>query len=240
MGIQSRIKGSTKKQGNIRRKGKASNPYTYVDLEPRKLMASMVVNADATDSGIVESECQVEVSQVIQATSQDNQVIGRSFFVDPVNGNDSNPGTADQPFASYLPFVWAYDQADPNIGRVTLQWGDHVVFRTGVHDATFQNPSDVNTGTHRGLYLRGLSGTTEAPIVFRAEPGAIINPNPANNSEWFSAEIIQSEHIEFSGFEFTGLGTGLHVATSSGIEISDNYFYDIDGDEDDNLSLIHI
>ena len=105
------------------------------------------------------------------------------FYVDAAIGDDSNPGTAEQPWATYLPIVWAYDQADPNIGRVNLQAGDEVIFRAGLYDETFQNPSDINTGTFRGLYLRGLSGTEENPIVFRAEPGAIINPAPANNSD---------------------------------------------------------
>ena len=35
-----------------------------------------------------------------------------SFYVDAISGDDANPGTADQPFATYLPVVWAYDQAD--------------------------------------------------------------------------------------------------------------------------------
>ena len=117
----------------------------------------------ATDSGIVESECQVEVSEVVQAASQDNQSSSRTFYIDPAIGNDANLGTADQPFASYLPFVWSYDQADPNIGRVELQGGDHVVFRAGLYDETFQNPSDVNTGTFRGLYLRCLLYTSPSP-----------------------------------------------------------------------------
>ena len=93
------------------RSSKSVNSKTYERLEPRNLRASMAPTDAATDSGIVESECQVEVLEVIQATSQDNQSSGQTFYIDPAFGNDANPGTADQPFASYLPFVWAYDQA---------------------------------------------------------------------------------------------------------------------------------
>ena len=160
-----------------------------------------------------------------------------SFYVDAISGDDANPGTADQPFATYLPVVWAYDQADgANIGTVQLQPGDELVFREGTYSATFQNPSDRNTGIHRGLYLRGLNGTAENPIVVRAEPGAVINPSPADGSEHFSVQIDQSEHVVFSGFEITGLGTGVFVSESSDIEITNNWIHDIDGAAIDNLS----
>ena len=161
-----------------------------------------------------------------------------TFFVDAANGNDSNPGTADQPFASYLPFVWAYDQEDPNVGRVRLQQGDEVVFRAGLYTETFQNPSDITTGTHRGLYLRDINGTAAEPIVIRAEPGAIIDPMPVDGSEFFSVQIEQSQHVNFSGFEITGLGTGIFVAASSDVHIFDNWIHDIDGAAIDNLSAV--
>lgn len=163
-----------------------------------------------------------------------------TFFIDAANGDDSNPGTAEQPLASYLPIVWAYDQSDPNVGRIDLQAGDEVVFRAGTYSDTFQNPPDRNNGTHRGLYLRGLNGTEDNPIVVRAEEGVVINPSPADGSEHFSVDIAQSEHIHFSGFEITGLGTGIFVSESSDIKIFNNWIHDIDGAAIDNLSGINL
>ena len=51
-----------------------------------------------------------------------------TYYVDAIAGDDSSQGTAEQPFKTYLPFVWTYGERNPDIGKITLQPGDEVVF----------------------------------------------------------------------------------------------------------------
>ena len=101
-----------------------------------------------------------------------------TYYVDAIAGDDSSQGTAEQPFKTYLPFVWTYGERDPDIGKITLQPGDQVVFRKGVYSATYQTPTDVSINNYRGLYIRGIAGSVTAPVIIRGEPGAIIDATP--------------------------------------------------------------
>lgn len=149
-----------------------------------------------------------------------------TFFVDAASGSDSNPGTADLPFQSYLPLVSAYGQADPNVGRIELQPGDEVIFRAGEYDETFQLPgSDV----HHGFRIRGIDGTANDPIVLRGEQGAVFTGAAPNNSEFTKIELFDTSHVIIEGVEVTGLGTGIQITESSDILVRDTWIHDIDG-----------
>ena len=94
-----------------------------------------------------------------------------TYYVDAIAGDDPSQGTAEQPFKTYLPFVWTYGERNPDIGKITLQPGDEVVFRKGVYSATYQTPTDVSINNYRGLYIRGIAGSvTEA----KASSGTVV------------------------------------------------------------------
>ena len=83
-----------------------------------------------------------------------------TYYVDASTGSDSNTGSHAAPFESYLPFVSAYGQDDPNVGRIELQAGDEVVFAAGEYDDTFRLPG---SSVDHGFRLRG----TTAPAMHR-------------------------------------------------------------------------
>lgn len=92
-----------------------------------------------------------------------------TFFVAP-GGNDTHPGTSSQPWA-------------------TLQ-----------HAADLVDAGDVVNvlpGTYRGFDLRA-SGTASARIVFRAQPGVVINQvNPVTND---GINVEQASYVTIEGF----------------------------------------
>jgi parallel beta-helix repeat protein len=96
------------------------------------------------------------------------------YFVAP-GGNNSWPGTADQP--------WASLQTAAN--RVTA--GDRVV---------------VRPGDYAGFYL-STDGTAAAPIVFFAEPGARITTRNATTPDGINLE--GASHVVIDGFTVNGM-----------------------------------
>ena len=172
---------------------------------------------------------------------------GTTYYVDAATGDDSNPGTFDEPFKTYLPFVWTYDEPNPDIGKIQLQAGDEVFFRKGFYSATFQTPSDLGNNQYRGLFLRNVHGTSSQPIVIRGEPGAVIdamppvecNLHPDFNSECASFRIFDCSNFEIYGLEFSGLGRAIRVSSSSNFSIHTNWIHDIDGEDNGNMEPLH-
>ena len=167
-----------------------------------------------------------------------------TYYVDAIAGDDSSQGTAEQPFKTYLPFVWTYGERDPDIGKITLQPGDQVVFRKGVYSATYQTPTDVSINNYRGLYIRGIAGSVTAPVIIRGEPGAIIDATPPQqpgiSAESTSMEFESCSNLVVSGLEFTGLGRALRVTGSSNISINNNWMHDIDGTDNNNMEPLQL
>lgn len=158
-----------------------------------------------------------------------------SYFVDAELGNDNNLGTAEAPFASYLPFVSAWGQEDRNIGKVDLGAGDVVEFAPGLYTETFRNPND----NYRGFHLRDVFGTAEAPIIIRGQPGAVLDAQPSDNHEASSLTITGGGWIQISGLEFTGFGKGI-IVNGDNVVVSDNYFHDLDGTDNSNHAALYV
>ncbi|MCA9127078.1 MAG: DUF4114 domain-containing protein [Planctomycetales bacterium] len=158
------------------------------------------------------------------------------YFVNAETGDNGNTGTEEAPFRSYLPFVEAYGQSDANIGKIELQPGDIVEFAPGLYSDSFRIPNTDG----QGFYLRGVSGTEEAPIVIRGNPGTVIDARPADGKEFSSIFLFQSEHIVLEGLEFTGLGRGLRLMETNNITAKNLWFHDIDGRAEGNIAAIEI
>ena len=150
-----------------------------------------------------------------------------TYYVDASTGSDSNTGSHAAPFESYLPFVSAYGQDDPNVGRIELQAGDEVVFAAGEYDDTFRLPG---SSVDHGFRLRGINGTSDAPIVLRGEPGAVFAGTAPDGGEFTKINLFDTSHVVIEGFEVTGFGTGIQISESSDILVRENYIHDIDGD----------
>ena len=161
---------------------------------------------------------------------------GLTYYVSPSHesASDSNPGTQELPLATYLPFVWAYGQSDPNIGRIQLEPGDNVVIGEGLIDAIFANEGHVN-----GLLLRDLHGTEENPIVIQGSPGAIIDArNPGETMP--SIRISGSSNLIIEGLEVSGFGRGLRIEDSENIQVVGTFFNEVDGVDNENQAAIEV
>jgi parallel beta-helix repeat protein len=117
---------------------------------------------------------------------------GRVLFVAPT-GDDAAPGSEAAPFRT---LQRAADAVGP---------GDTVV---------------VRPGRYRGFNVEEKEGTAAAPIVFRAEPGVVVDepgpvpkrppPNGAlGRNEWprwpFGINVQRSAHVVLEGFEVRGM-----------------------------------
>lgn len=160
-----------------------------------------------------------------------------TYYVDAINGNDSNPGTVDAPLKSYLPFVfaWGPENAAAGIGRIDLKPGDIVEFAPGVYSDTYRNPGD----SYRGFHLRDVFGTAESPIILRGQPGAVLDTQPPDNNEGGSLTITGGGWFEITGFEFTGYGKGL-IVNGDNILVQDNYFHNNDGTDNFNQAALYV
>lgn len=174
------------------------------------------------------------LSRPLQLESLEDRKLLTGYFVDAVNGSDNNFGTSpEQAFETWLPFVAAYGQSDPNIGKINLEAGDVVEFLPGTYSATFQNPSEA---PHHGFHLANVHGTVDQPIIIRGRPGAVLDAIPPDRSESTTADFFQVSNVRIEGLEFTGLGMGLMVQGSANITIVDNWFHDIDGTAASNIA----
>ena len=166
-----------------------------------------------------------------------------AYFVDAVEGDDSNAGTSEEPFETYLPFIWTYGETNPDIGKIQLQSGDEVVFRRGLYSATYQTPDDLPINQYRGCFLRNIHGTVSNPIIIRGEPGAILDaipPQECQGSECISLAIQQSSNIEITGLEFSGLGRAITFHETENIQIHGNWIHNIDGTDNGNMEPLHL
>ncbi len=125
-----------------------------------------------------------------------------TYYVAPSpTGSDSNPGTSGQPFATI--------QKAANV----VSPGDTVI---------------VRPGTYVGAKF-SRSGSLAAPIVFMAQPGAVVTSPGALNSNNDNLWIRDASYITLSGFEVTTAGrAGIAVqaeptAESHGVVLTNNY-----------------
>ena len=159
-----------------------------------------------------------------------------NYYVDAHNGDDDNPGTEDAPFASYLPFAETYGDRPAHIGKIDLVAGDVVQFLPGVYSDTFAAPNDVS----RAFYLRNVHGTESEPVVIRGIPGAILDAGQQDGKDPSTLVMKDVSHIRIEGFEFTGYGKGLILQSGTHVNITDNWFHDIDGDATKNIAAVEI
>jgi len=163
-----------------------------------------------------------------------------TYVIDPQLGDDDNPGTAEQPWATYSNIV-AYDsEEDKPPGHVQLESDDAVLFKPGAHSFSYDFYNEK-----RALYLNNVHGEHDRPIVLRADPGAVLNARLAENSPPDERQlpplfIEQCSHIVVQGFEITAYGQGIVVSEASHVRIIGNWIHDVDGIDDNNVSGIYL
>ena len=127
----------------------------------------------------------LSVGSLVYAQNQ-----GGRYYV-ATSGNDSNPGTFTQPWATWQK---AFNEAKP---------GDTVYFRGGVYYST--SPNVINP--HAWPKGIGHSGTAENPICYFGYPGewpvldCVLHCNSPNIEYNQAINLSYVEHIHFKDFE---------------------------------------
>ena len=164
-----------------------------------------------------------------------------TYHVDPHHAaaSDSNDGSQGSPWATYLPVVWAYNQADPNIGRVTLQSDDTLLLHPALHNASFVQ-QDGDSSVTRGLHLQGLEGTAENHIRIVGMPGTVVDVRPGGGEETKSISIESSSYVDLEGLEISGYGRGVLLGAVQHVSIANCWFRDVGGIDNNNQSALEI
>ena len=113
---------------------------------------------------------------------------GATYYISPT-GSDSSPGTLSQPWATYS-----------NAVQVVAA-GDTVLVQPGI----YPNAGNINYPYSGGECVFTTSGTSNAPITFRAM-------GPVTNQFTFE---VRAPYYYFDGFTWDGVG-GIYVTTSRG------------------------
>lgn len=135
-----------------------------------------------------------------EMTCPSNDYFHADYYIAPW-GDDANPGTYEQPWASWYKFM------DANIGA-----GDTVCVRGGTYYATPEN-SPGSPSYSRGIYLWEKEGTAANPIVYMAYPGEepiwdmgnVVTGYYFNDDNFFGLIVTYCSYIEFKGLTFRNL-----------------------------------
>ena len=169
---------------------------------------------------------------------------GKCYYISALTGSDSNAGTFNSPWKTYLNIVSYYAEGDYPAGWVELKAGDFVYFMSGRYSSIYT----YNT-TKTGLFFRGRKGTAASPITLKAYPGS--RPVIAHSDTVLSSSstslpkhgigLYQTSYITIDGFEIRNAQQqGIGVDESVGIVIKNNIVHETWGSAADNIAGIYI
>ncbi|NOY93641.1 MAG: hypothetical protein GXP55_20845 [Deltaproteobacteria bacterium] len=145
---------------------------------------------------------------------------GRCYYISGASGDDTNPGTFDQPWATALNLNYYYR---PPSTHVVLQPGDVVYFLEGSY---FSPYACCDGDADQGIYLRGIDGTAEASITIRSYPGQAVD---LTAETWDVMRFFGVSYLRIQGFDVHGgFGAGLRVSGDN-LEFRDMRIHDVDG-----------
>ncbi len=159
---------------------------------------------------------------------------GRCFYVDPVNGVDSNAGNFSNPLRSLLRFAsYSGGTSSPN-NKISLIPGDVIYMKSGIYNHTYNADGQAVI-----LKLINVNGTSAARIWFKAYPGHYPIVKPTGNAQAFSTQA--SSWLGFSGITIDdSYGEGIRFNDSSQIEVSNSIIKNTKGVDNNNLAGIKI
>ncbi len=166
---------------------------------------------------------------------------GTCYYVDPVDGDDTNPGTYDHPWKTFVNANNSiYTQYRPDTW-VGLKPGDVLYLLDGVHD-TIYHPGD-DSGPDGGgsaiIYMRQIHGEENAPIVIKGFPGTHPIVDPGNQGRGIL--ISQSEWVRIEGIEVrNAYNRGLRISECDHVVIRRVVAHDTDGTVGDNVAGLEL
>lgn len=151
---------------------------------------------------------------------------GSCYYISPLVGSDSNPGTFRAPWKTFLKIN------SPN--GIALKPGDVIYFLSGLYSET-----DLADQETRAIYLRNKGGTPGTPITLKAYPGT--HPTIAPKGLVSGIYLLSCHDVKIDGLEVTGAySAGIRMAESSNIEIQNVWVHDIDGRDNDNIAGLYL
>ena len=185
---------------------------------------------------------------------------GRCFYIDALNGDDSNPGTFEEPWKTYRNFVYYYSNLLQETHIINnyggVKPGDFFYFMSGSYFDTYIHGVESRE-LHSGFFVKGFDGTKTEPVTFKAYPGqhpvlsarSVVEPLSRTAEQRaigqydgtiIPAVKIEADKIVFDGFEVADTyGNGIAVEGEN-IEIKNCWIHDIDGWTNENLAGISV
>ncbi len=166
---------------------------------------------------------------------------GTCYYVDPVAGDDSFPGTYGEPWRTFVNINKSiYAQYRP-AGWVELQPGDVLYLMGGVHDAIYHPGDDSGPqgGGNYVVYMRQLHGEQGAPITIKGYPG--MHPVLDPGGQGIGVFVSQSENVLLEGLEIrNAYSRGVRLSETAGIVARRLLVWGTDGPHDDNVSGLEV
>lgn len=159
---------------------------------------------------------------------------GKCYYISKLTGSDSNNGSFNSPWKTYLNVVSYYSGPERPVNWKQLEPGDVVYFMSGVYGETYQY-----SGESRAFFLRNVHGLPDQAISLKAYPGHSVVFAPTEQTA--SAYFLQSSYIVLQGIEFTrGWGAGVRLAESSHLELRNSRIHNVDGWDNHNIAGLYL
>ena len=120
-----------------------------------------------------------------------------------------------------------------NEGRSILLPGDTVYLRSGKYTDTFSGNNELS-----GLFLKGLTGTRQNPIIIKSYPGEKVTISPSKLA--FGINLMSSKWVIFDGIEILNAWeAGFISRNSENITLQNMWIHQTDGVDNNNTSGIN-
>ena len=167
-----------------------------------------------------------------------------NYYIDPINGNDTNSGSLAAPWQSFRNINTYYNSSFRPAQWVDLNPGDTLYLMDGIHN-TITHPGD-DSGAFGGgsqlIYFRGKHGSNKARFSIKAFPKT--NPILDPGGLGIGIQVLQSSYFDITGITVRNAyaaseGGGIKLAEASNILVDEVEIYDTDGIDNNNVSGLH-
>lgn len=162
----------------------------------------------------------------------------RNYYVNPATGSDTTgDGSYANPWATFRKVCSYYSAGQRPSGWIGLTADDYV-YLVGNTDLNARH--DYNVNELSACKLRTVNASSGNPVVFKRYPGSTAKIDMqatygSDNAAGFV--ILQSSYITLDNFEITGVtGSGVAIEEATYVDVGRVTIYDVDGEEDNNVS----
>ena len=167
---------------------------------------------------------------------------GKSYYIDPINGSDTENGSKKAPWKSFKNIISYYNPSYRSSGWIELAPGDCIYLMNGVYSAIL-HPGEWKKGPSGGgsfvAYFRGKHGDKSNKFQIKAYPGH--KPIIDTQGKGSGISIFQSSNWEIEGIEVrNAYGRGISLTESKDINLHDVHIHDTDGVDNNNIAGLYI